>query len=102
MRKIDIATLPNQSFSVQLGTARYDLTIKETRGVMSIDLSRDNVSILSGHRLAAGQPVIPYRYQEDGNFALITESDDLPDFNKFGISQNLYYFSVAELLTLRA
>jgi len=102
MKTIGISQIPNQSLSVQIDSLRYDIRLKETNGVMSIDLARDNINIVIGARLVAGQPIIPYRYKEDGNFFLSTLGDDLPDYTKFGVSQFLYYFTATELLTIRA
>ena len=102
MKTINITATPNQSLSVQIDSLRYDIRLKETNGIMSIDLARDNIDIVIGSRLVAGQPVISYLYQEDGNFFLSTMNDDLPDYTKFGVSQFLYYFTATELLTIRA
>lgn len=102
MKQINLSILPNQSFSVQLDEIRYDFTIKSTAGIMMYDMKRDNEYVLRGQRIVAGAALIPYRYKEKGNFVILVENDDLPDYTKFGISQKLYYLSEIELLSLRA
>lgn len=102
MKQVNIQALPNQAFSIRLEDSRYDFVIKETNGVMSMDLARNNVQILSGHRMLSGTPLIPYKYQEEGNFVLPTLDDDLPFYTSFGITQFLFYLTAAEVAALRA
>ena len=52
--------------------------------------------------MTPGMPLLPYRYQERGNFLLLTNEGDLPDFTQFGVTQFLVYLTAAELATLRA
>lgn len=97
---VPIQTVPNQELTTFLDNNSYDITIKETNGCMSINLVRNNVVILSGFRIVAGQPIIPYEYLEEGNFIMLTQNDDLPFYTAFNISQFLYYYSLAELAAL--
>ena len=102
MRQIEIQPIPNQSFSVRLENSLYNIVIKEARGIMGMTISRDNVKILDNVRLTAGFPVLPYLYEEVGNFIITNMNDDLIYYDKFGVSQFLYYVTSAELLTIRA
>lgn len=98
MRTINLDPVPNQEFSVTLDGNRWDITIKECNGVMACTLLLNDVLILSGQRIVAGSPLIPYRYlQGSGNFWLLTEDDELPYFDKFGVNQQLTYASFGEL-----
>lgn len=97
MRVIAIDAVPNQSFSVRAGDALYDFVIKETRGVMSADVSRNSVRLVSGARVCAGSGLLPYPYMADGNFIITTDSGDLVDWQKFGTSQTLLYLTQAEI-----
>lgn len=102
MRRIPLEAIPNQSFSVRLDDALYDITIKEARGIMAVTIVRDNVELVSGLRATAGTPLLPYRYQESGNFIITTENDEIPYYTQFGVTQNLIYASQEELEVLRA
>lgn len=101
MTDVPLQAVPNQQLSIQLGLFRYDLTVKQAAGVMSASVVRDGVTILENVRLVAGTPLLPYAYQEDGNFALTTNDGDLPDYTQFGITQYLVYLTAEELATLR-
>lgn len=101
MRQITLAAIPNQSFSVTLDGRRYELALKDADGVMVANLSRDDVVIVSGQRLVAGEPVLPYRWQESGNFVLLTENDELPDWTVFQSTQFLYWLTADELAEAR-
>lgn len=101
MRTIPLSAVPNQSLSVRLDDTRLVLRLKEANGVMVADLERDNETVILGTRVLAGEPIIPYRYLEQGNFLILTINDELPDWNLFGISQTLVYLTIAEVDALR-
>ncbi len=98
---IDLQAIPNQSLSATLDDVRYELTFKDIGGLMSLDIVRDNVTLNPGGRIVAGTPLIPYRYQESGNFIITTEGGQIPYFTSFGITQFLIYASAAELVVFR-
>lgn len=100
MINISVIQHPNQTFPVILEGARYDLTIKDCDGFMIMDVVRDDVVILQGQRLLANTPIIPYNYLTKGNLVIITDNDDLPDWQQFGITQQLYYLTVEEWQTM--
>jgi hypothetical protein len=103
MIEVPLQAVPNQSLTVTLEASRYALTLKETHGVMSIDIVRDEVELLRGHRVVAGAPLLPYRFLHDGgNFALLTENDELPYYASFGFTQQLVYLTAAEVAALKA
>jgi len=98
MRIIDIAITANQSFSVTLDGNRWDFVIKQAVTSMIADVTLNDVLILSGIRIVAGTPIIPYEYLHDeGNFLLLTENDDIPYWEQFGIGQQLVYASFEEI-----
>lgn len=101
MRTIPLAAVPNQKITVQLDDLRMVVTVKEARGVMCASLERDGLTIVSSVRLLAGEPLVPYRYLENGNFMLLTIEDDLPDWRQFGLTQELVYLSQAEIEAIR-
>lgn len=98
---VPIQAIPNQQFSIALGGAFYDISINEARGIMAVGIKRNNVTIIEGIRMVSGSPVIPSKYQEDGNFMMVTNNFELPHYTGFGVRQFLIYFSVAELEALR-
>lgn len=101
MIDITLQPLPNQSFSIQLGASRYDITLKEANGAMTASIARDGAPVVENVRLVAGSPVLPYRYLEDGNFVLVTQDDDLPYYTAFGVTQFLTYLTADEVAALR-
>lgn len=103
MMNLGLAAVPNQTLSVQLDGHAYDLTLHEATGCVAVTVVRDGVTLLSGARLIAGAPLLPYRYQEaGGNFVLTTLDGALPDTAQFGVTQFLGYLDAAELAELRA
>jgi hypothetical protein len=98
---IPLEPIVNQKFSTRLDNSRYEITIKETRGIMAVTILRDDVTIVDSVRAVAGVPLIPYAYLESGNFAFSTANDELPDWTKFGTTQNLIYAGSDELEIIR-
>ena len=94
---VTIQAIPNQSFTVYLDGNNWNFTIQATNGVMSVTVLLNNTLIISGARVVAGTPILPYLYLENGNFIFLTQNGDLPDYTQFNITQFLYYYSIAEL-----
>ena len=97
MRIVPLASVPNQAITVTLDGTRWSLAFKDCAGVTCVDVARDSVPILSAVRALAGEPVIPYRYLQTGNFLFLTSDDQLPEYALFGVSQVLVYLSAAEI-----
>lgn len=102
MIEIALSAIPNQSFSIRLDDHLYDIRLRAAKNIMAVDIVRDGVLIETGIRAEAGFPLIPYQYQESGNFIIVTENDEYPDYTKFGITQTLVYVTIAELGVIRA
>lgn len=102
MMDVGLAAVPNQAFTVQIDDRVYDFAFREAKGVMAVSITRDEVPLVSALRVTAGTPLLPYRYQESGNFILTVENDALPYYDKFGITQFLVYLTADELAEFRA
>lgn len=102
MLEISIAAVPNQTLSVRLGDNQYDIALKATNGIMAVDITRNNIPVLQGQRAVANFPLIPYFYKESGNFVIISENGDIPEYSQFGVTQFLIFASEEELAALRA
>ena len=99
---IPIQAIANQSLSVPLDSNRWVISLKLAAGIMSATISRNDVTLVTGLRVTPGTPLLPYRYQEAGNFIFLTDGDAYPDYRQFGITQTLTYTSAAELGAIRA
>lgn len=97
MKSLQLSANPNQSFSVRLDNSLYAIAIKTVNDTCCIDVSRDNVALLKAMRITPGTPILPYKYQQQGNLVFTTIGDDLPDYSKFGISQHLFYLTIEEV-----
>ncbi len=97
MLDIALTAVPNQSLTVDLEGARWTITVRAAVGCMLADVTIDGVAMLTGTRVLAGEPVIPYGYLQDGNLLLVTEGGDLPDYAQFGQSQRLVYLTNDEM-----
>lgn len=100
MLAINLSAVPNQTFSVRVDGFFYEFTIKEANGIMAATISRDNELIVSGARICTGSALMPYPFQQKGNFIITTENDELPYWDKFGVTQQLIYMSDAEIAAL--
>lgn len=102
MIDIPLAAVPNQSLTVQIGDVRYDVSLRESNGVMSASITRDGTPVVSNVRAVGGTPLLPYQYQEAGNFLIVTDAEELPYYDQFGITQFLVYVTPDELAAYRA
>lgn len=101
MIEIPLQQIPNQKFTMQLDDSLYEITIKLTVNVMSVSIVRQNEQIVSNTRAEALAPIIPYLYLEHGNFIFFTIDDEYPNYELFGVTQFLFYFSAEELEVIR-
>lgn len=106
---IPLQVIPNQSLSIRLSDNYYDIRIvaiennlNNNQVIMAFDIIINNVVIISGQRAIPGFPIIPYEYLENGNFVFITNNNEYPNYNFFGITQFLVFADETELETIRA
>jgi len=97
MLLIPLEQLPNQLLTLTLDNNFYDVTLNACNDIMSCSITRNNVVLQKGIRVVSGYPLLPYRYQEDGNFIFLTRDGDYPDYLQFGVTQYLVYYSQAEI-----
>lgn len=102
MLDIGLSAIPNQSLTTQIGDRVYDIAVREANGVMAASITRDGEEIIKNVRITAGTPLLPYRYQEAGNFIVTTESEALIYYDQFGVTQFLVYVTADELVAYRA
>ena len=100
---IRLQAIPNQTLSVQIGDDRYEITIKAAGSIMAATITLDEAVLVSNSRIVSGTPLIPYRASEGGggNFMILTENNEIPRYNAFGINQTLVSFTAAELAAAR-
>lgn len=101
MRTVPLAAVPNQEFTVTIDDVRWVVGVKTARGVTAVNISREGVTLLTGSRALAGEPLIPYAYLQTGNFVFVTLNDALPEYSLFGVSQFLVYLSADEIAALQ-
>lgn len=100
---IPLSAVANQSLSVPLGDARYDLRFHDLGGMMAVDISLNDQVLVLGSRVAGNAPLIPFRYLEGdgGNFLFLTEPGAIPYWESFGTTQTLLYVTPEELAEFR-
>lgn len=106
MKIIPLQAIPNQTLTIQLDENNWSINLHtcdntpQTPGtaIITIDFNLNNVDILNGLRIVPNTFLIPYNYLATaGNFTMLTDNDDYPDYNLFGINQYLIYTSQAEI-----
>ncbi len=102
MTVITLEPIPNQSLTFQQDGHFWGVTLKAVQDMMYASISIDNVPIVTAARCVAGALIIPAQYLEvSGNLAIATNDGDNPDYNQFGNTQFLIYYSAAELAVSR-
>lgn len=101
MIEIPLTQIPNQSFSLQLDTSFYNITIKFVINLMTVSIVRDGEVIIENVRAEPNQGIIPYDYLQDGNFAFLTVDNEYPIYTSFGVDQFFIYATQDEIEVLR-
>lgn len=101
MNNIPIQLLPRQSFSTILNGSRFDIFIVETNGVMSVSIEINDIPVIQNVRATAGTFLLPYLYEENGNFMFFNINEEIIYYTNFGSSQTLVYLSPDDLNYLR-
>ena len=94
---IPLQPIPNQSLSIQLNDNNFDISVHSCQNIMSFSLVINGVDILDNQRMIPSWPLIGYKYLENGNFYMLTDNDDYPDYNLFSVNQYLVYVSASEI-----
>lgn len=98
MQVIPLEAIPNQELNLNLDGVRWTITIKVAVTSMIVDVLLNDAPLILGQRIAVGCPLIPYEYMtRNGNFILLVDNEELPDYTKFGLSQQLLYLAPGEL-----
>lgn len=102
-QRVPLESIPNQSLSIRLEGRRYEIRLNWGAEIMSATIIRDDEFIISGVRCVPGSFLLPYQYLEEssGNFVFETSNGNLPNYQDFGDTQILLYFSNEELEVLR-
>jgi hypothetical protein len=102
MIDIELAAVPNQQISIVLDAQSYTIAVRDIGTGLAISITRDGLPVVTGARICPGSFILPYKYQEAGNFALLVNDEALPDWQQLGVSQSLVYLTAAEMTELRA
>lgn len=99
MIDIPIQAIANQQLSIPLDGHRFVLTLKEASGGMVCTVERDGDIILQNQRLTGDNFVLPYNYLHSGlgNFFVFTQSEELPWWEQFGVTQFMVYATAEEI-----
>lgn len=96
MIDIILQPVPSQSFSIDIEGNSFNIAIK-TAGTVIADITINNSIKILGVKCRPNLPIIPYGYLEAGNFFIITEAEELPDYAQFGITQQMVYLTALEM-----
>lgn len=101
MKEIPLKSVERQNFTIELEGSLFDITIKECNGIMTATIIRDSVKLVENRRICAGMTLIPDGHLEEGNFAFVTDNDNLPYYTRFGSTDILLYATVEEVEAFR-
>ncbi|MDY4380339.1 hypothetical protein SOV92_21465 [Pectobacterium brasiliense] len=96
---IPLEQQPNQSLTIRLDNARYEITLKTlTAELMAISIARDDVLLVQNQRAMPGLLLLPnHLASRYGNFMFVTTNDEYPYYTAFGVGHELHYIPASEL-----
>ena len=102
MQTIPIQAIPSQTFTfIDPSSNSWDIGIRNVSMQMAFSVALNGVQLIQNVCAVAGYRIIPYDYLENGNFVLITQSFQVPDYNQFGITQSLVFLEQSEIDAFR-
>lgn len=102
MQIIPIQAVPSQSFSfIDPSSNQWDINIRLVAQQIAFSFTFNGALLIQGITAVAGARIIPYDYLENGNFVLITQSQQIPDYTQFGITQQLVFLEESDIIGFR-
>lgn len=101
MQTFELRAVPNFQISLSADGFIYDMTFRHFRGMTYATVRDYNGNVIAGPvRCCNGKWIIPYpalNYAGAGNFMLIDDNGQYPDFRNFGKSCYLAYYTLEEI-----
>lgn len=98
MIAISLIQAANQKFSVTVDGLAYEVALKTVDGMMAADVAVDGTIIMQGIRCTQQSPIMPYAYMaQSGNFYWYATDESPIWWEKFGVSQFLYFLTPEDL-----
>lgn len=92
LQQIQIERKANQEFTFKPDGDVFKLRIYEGEECMLADISLNDKKLVLGKRITPNSSMLEFSYlQTGGDFAIITQNNEYPDWREFGITQFLYY-----------
>ncbi len=102
MQTVPIQAIPSQTFTfIDPSNNTWEIGIKNVAMQMAFSFTLNGVLLVQNSCGVAGYRLIPYDYLEDGNFVLITQNQQVPDYNQFGTNQTLVFLTKSEIAAFR-
>ncbi len=103
MQTVPIQAIPQQTFTyIDPSNNTWSIGIRNVAMQMAFTFSLNGKLLIQNICAVAGYRIIPYDYLENGNFVLITQNFQLPDYTQFGTTQTLVFLSEADILAFRS
>ena len=96
---VPIDPIANQTIDIVFDRQRYRLRLHTSNDNTAIDIVLNDVAIVSSQICPSSSLLILYKYARGagGDFAFLTQNDDVPTYSEFGNTQFLMYYTPIEL-----
>lgn len=102
MQSIPIQALPAQTFTyVDPANNQWNIGVQLVIEQLAFSFTLNGLPLIKNVTAVAGIRIIPYDYLENGNFVLITQSQQVPDYRQFGTTQHLLFLEAADIKAFR-
>lgn len=102
MQTVPIQAIPSQTFIfIDPSNNTWDIAIRNVSMQMAFTISLNGTQLVQNICAVAGYRIIPYDYLENGNFVLVTQNYQVPDYTLFGTNQALVFITQDEIEAFR-
>lgn len=98
MLLVPIKNIPNQSFSVTLNGVGYRIQLRTIQGLTFMSVWVNNEALFYNQICTPNNWVNQYDYiSVNGKFYFYCLDDEYPNYEKFGVTQALYFLTPEEV-----
>lgn len=102
MQTLAINAIPSQTLSfIDPDENQWDIGIRAVASSIAFSFTLNGTLLIQNVCAVAGYRIIPYDYLESGNFVLVTQAQQVPDYTQFGVTQQLLFLAAADIAAFR-
>lgn len=103
MQQLKLQPIPAQTLTyLDTSSNQWEIGVKLVELSLAFSFTLNGVLLIENVCAVSGFKLIPFEYLSTSNFVLVTQNQQIPDYQQLGISQFLIALSADEVEALKA